>query len=274
VALSARSAQSAERAQSAHALAPPGAALRLGDALRDARGDALRDALGASPSPPASLAGSGSSVSWMSVSFQSSNEEERFRRVCRVLGLIGYVFLFTASCSFFSSLYPVRAAGTREGPQAAGAAAATSVDAFVVTSNIIAIDLCSALFVICGFVAGYTHANMAAADWCEFSKIVSLYVLVDLWLSTCATLVLGSIFHLAKHSFRFQVRRVTRFVVCRFVVCRFVVCRFVVCRFVVCRFVVCRFVVRWRAERRRIIMTMLLFSAAPRAAMFLRCFRD
>jgi hypothetical protein len=92
------------------------------------------------------------------------------------------------------------------------------VDAFVVTSNIIAIDLCSALFVICGFVAGYTHANMAAADWCEFSKIVSLYVLVDLWLSTCATLVLGSIFHLAKHSFRFQVRRVLLFVVLLFVV--------------------------------------------------------
>jgi hypothetical protein len=195
-------------AQSAHALVPPGAALRLGDACGDARGDALRDALGASPSPPASLAGSGSSVSWMGVSFQSSNEEERFRRVCRVLGLIGYVFLFTASCSFFSSLYPVRAAETRtsSSPEEPQAAAATSVDAFVVTSNIIAIDLCSALFVICGFVSGYTHANMAGADWCEFSKIVSLYVLVDLWLSTCATLVLGSIFHLTKHSFRFQVR--------------------------------------------------------------------
>jgi hypothetical protein len=113
---------------------------------------------------------------------------ERFRRVCRALALIGYVYLFTASCSFFSSLYPVRAE--------AEAAAATSVDAFLVTSNIIAIDLCSALFVICGFVAAYTHANMTAADWCEFAKIVSLYVLVDLWLSTCGTLVLGSIFHL------------------------------------------------------------------------------
>ena len=45
---------------------------------------------------------------------------------------------------------------------------------------------------------------MTAADWCEFAKIVSLYVLVDLWLSTCGTLVIGSIFHLAKHSFRFQ----------------------------------------------------------------------
>jgi len=146
------------------------------------------------PSPPASLAGSGGS--WMSVSFQSSHEEERFRRVCRALALIGYVYLFTASCSFFSSLYPVRAE--------AEAAAATSVDAFLVTSNIIAIDLCSALFVICGFVAAYTHANMTAADWCEFAKIVSLYVLVDLWLSTCGTLVIGSIFHLAKHSFRFQ----------------------------------------------------------------------
>jgi hypothetical protein len=182
---------SARRALSAHPLVPPGAALRLGDG----RGDKLRDALGASPSPPASLAGSGSSVSWMSVSFQSSNDEERFRRVCRVLGLIGYVFLFTASCSFFSSLYPVRAA----------AAAATDVDAFVVMSNIIVIDLCSALFLICDFVAAYTHANMAGAEWWEFEKIVSLYVLVDLWLSTCATLVLGSIFHLVKHSFRFQV---------------------------------------------------------------------
>jgi hypothetical protein len=36
--------------------------------------------------------------------------------------LIGYVYLFTASCSFFSSIYPVRAE--------AEAAAATSVDAF------------------------------------------------------------------------------------------------------------------------------------------------
>jgi hypothetical protein len=28
----------------------------------------------------------------------------------------------------------------------------------------------------------------------EFAKIVSLYVLVDLWLSTCGTLFIGSIF--------------------------------------------------------------------------------
>jgi hypothetical protein len=132
----------------------------------------------------------------MSVSFQSSHEEERFRRVCRALALIGYVYLFTASCSFFSSLYPVRAE--------AEAAAATSVDAFLVTSNIIAIDLCSALFVICGFVAAYTHANMTAADWWEFSKIVSLFVLVDLWLSTAVALLAGSVFHLARHSFRFE----------------------------------------------------------------------
>jgi hypothetical protein len=97
------------------------------------------------------------------------------------------VYLFTASCSFFSSLYPVRAE----------AAAATSVDAFLVTSNIIVIDLCIVFFVICSFVVAYTHANMMAADWCEYAKIVSLYVLVDLWLSTCWTMLIGSIFHLA-----------------------------------------------------------------------------
>ncbi|NBX19075.1 MAG: hypothetical protein EBR09_17155, partial [Proteobacteria bacterium] len=128
------------------------------------------------------------------MSFQSQAEEERFRRVCRVIGVIVYVYLFTGSCSFFSSLYPVRAER----------AAVNSVDAFVVTSGIVAIDLCSALFVVCGFIAAYAHANMTAADWWEFAKIVSLFVLVDLWLSTCVALVVGSVFHLARHSFRFR----------------------------------------------------------------------
>jgi hypothetical protein len=50
--------------------------------------------------------------------------------------------------------YPVRAEEEAE----------TSVVAFLVTSNIIAIDLCIAFFVICGFVAAYTHANMTEAD--------------------------------------------------------------------------------------------------------------
>ena len=149
-------------------------------------------------SPPrsaGSTAGSAwSSGSWISVSFGNTNEEERFRRVCHALSLVGYVYLFTGSCSFFSTLYPVR---ERAGPP-------SSVDAFLVTSSIIAIDLCSALFVICGFMAAYAHASMTAADWCELSKIVSLYVLVDLWLSTAATLFVGSIFHIAKHSFHLR----------------------------------------------------------------------
>ena len=114
--------------------------------------------------------------------------------MCNALLLVGYVYLFTGSCSFFSSLYPVRE----------HASPPSSVDAFLVTSNIIAIDLCNSLFVICGFMAAYTHANMTAADWWELSKIVSLYVLVDLWLSTAATLLVGSIFHIAKHSFRLR----------------------------------------------------------------------
>jgi hypothetical protein len=87
---------------------------------------------------------------------------------------MGYAYLVTASCSFFSSLYPAR--------EPACAAPPASVDAFLVTSSIVAIDLCSALFVICGFMAAYAHANMTSADWYEFSKIVGLYVLVDLWL--------------------------------------------------------------------------------------------
>ena len=149
-------------------------------------------------SPPRSVgssADSGSSCSsWISVTFANGHEEERFRRVCNALLMVGYVYLFTGSCSFFSSLYPVRKA----------VAAVASVDAFLVTSNIIAIDLCSALFVVCGFMAAYTHANMTAGDWGEFSKILGLYVFVDLWLSTAATLFAGSIFHLAKQSFRLR----------------------------------------------------------------------
>ena len=148
------------------------------------------------PAPSPRPASAASSASWISVNFANAAEEERFLRVCRALWLIGYAYLFTASCSFFSSLYPAR--------EPARATPPASVDAFLVTSSIVAIDLCSALFVICGFMAAYAHANMTSADWYEFSKIVALYVLVDLWLSTAATLLVGSIFHLAKHSFRLR----------------------------------------------------------------------
>jgi hypothetical protein len=199
----ARGAGSEDLGARARAASPAGSAashagLRAGSragSLAGSRAGSLESVGGLSVSPTGSTASMAESAgSWISVSFQSQTEEERFRRVCRILGVIGYVYLFTGSCSFFSSLYPVR---ERAGP-------VNSVDAFVVTSNIIAIDLCSALFVVCGFIAAYAHANMTAADWWEFSKIVSLFVLVDLWLTTAVALLMGSVFHLARHSFRFE----------------------------------------------------------------------
>lgn len=193
-ACSARSVRSVDLGAAERARSPAGSqASRASRASRAvSQAASLDSAGGLSASPTASMAESAGS--WISVSFQSQTEEERFRRVCRILGVVGYVYLFTGSCSFFSSLYPVR---ERAGP-------VNSVDAFVVTSNIIAIDLCSALFVVCGFIAAYAHANMTAADWWEFSKIVSLFVLVDLWLSTGVALLAGSVFHLARHTFRFE----------------------------------------------------------------------
>lgn len=186
---SARGAQSPQSAQSARSVR----SVNLGAAERaQSPPRSPGSAGGLSPSPTASIAESAGS--WISVSFRSQAEEERFMKVCRILGVIGYVYLFTGSCSFFSSLYPVREQ----------AAPSNSVDAFLVTSNIIAIDLCSALFVVCGFISAYAHANMNSSDWFEFSKIVSLFTLVDLWLTTAVALLVGSVFHLARHTFRFE----------------------------------------------------------------------
>jgi hypothetical protein len=111
---------------------------------------------------------------------------------------LAYLYCLASCTMFFSSLYPVP---TRPEPEAAGRGS-SPVDAFVMTSHILAIDVSSAFFVLAGFFSAYTFCNIASADRAELCKVVALYTLVDVWLAALLSLLFGSIFHLAQHSFR------------------------------------------------------------------------
>ena len=80
---------------------------------------------------------------------------------------------------FFSSLYPVTGA-----PDAPDEEPRTSpVDAFLMTSHVYTIDTTSAFFVLAGFFAAYTFANVPSTDPHEICKIVAIYTLIDVWLA-------------------------------------------------------------------------------------------
>jgi hypothetical protein len=138
-----------------------------------------------------------SACSWFEVRFQLEADALRF--TCFVNICVAFVWMYTlsASIAFFSSMYPVLA------PIAAAEALPIStVDAFVLTSSIIVIDITSALFVVVGFFSAFMLANIAKADVFDLCKIIVVYVVIDVWLCTLLSMLFGSIFHLTRHSFR------------------------------------------------------------------------
>jgi hypothetical protein len=76
------------------------------------------------------------------------------------------------------------------------------VDFLLVTSHICAIDITSAFFVVSGFFASYTYENVPAADHADLRKLITVYTLIDVWLAGLLTLLVCSVFHLVRHSFR------------------------------------------------------------------------
>ena len=69
------------------------------------------------------------------------------------------------------------------------------------TSHICAIEISSA-FLVSGFFAAYTYENVPATDHADLRKLIAVYALIDVWLAGLLTLLVGSVFHLVRHSFR------------------------------------------------------------------------
>ena len=152
----------------------------------------------APPDDAASASSSGESACWLELRFQLLKDALRFKMFVALTWALAYLYCLASCTMFFSSLYPVP---TRPEPEAAGRGS-SPVDAFVMTSHILAIDVSSAFFVLAGFFSAYTFCNIASADRAELCKVVALYTLVDVWLAALLSLLFGSIFHLAQHSFR------------------------------------------------------------------------
>jgi hypothetical protein len=47
-----------------------------------------------------------------------------------------------------------------------------------------------------------SYENVPAADHADLRKLIAVYALIDVWLAGLLTLLVGSVFHLVRHSFR------------------------------------------------------------------------
>lgn len=143
-----------------------------------------------------------SACSWFEVRFQLEADALRFTCFVNICVVFVWMYTLSASIAFFSSLYPVSAPTMKTSSSAPETLPVSTVDAFVLTSSIIVIDITSALFVVVGFFSAFMLANIARADVFDLCKIIVVYVVTDVWLCTLLSMLFGSIFHLTRHSFR------------------------------------------------------------------------
>lgn len=146
-------------------------------------------------------AGSGSSViQHFELAFQLEKDSLRFQMYTIITLAFTSLYSIATACMFFSSLYPRPEVGMANMTDTRTAA----VDSVLLASHVFVIDATSAIFVVTGFFAAYIFANVPPNDRVELCKMFALYVLIDVWLVCCLTVVAGSVFHLARHSFRAQ----------------------------------------------------------------------
>jgi len=119
-----------------------------------------------------------------------------FTEFVRLCVIVTSIHTISASVSFFSSLYPVLLTDEQKTHTIN-----STVDAFVLTSNVMAIDFSSAFFVICGFFCAYTVTNLDSENMGMLYTVISLNILVDVWLATLVSVIFGSIFHIMRGTF-------------------------------------------------------------------------
>lgn len=140
-----------------------------------------------------------STTSWFEVQFQLSGDAVRFKLFVRICLVFTWMYTVSACISFFSSLYIVSEKDTLSKPLRS-----SNVDTLVMISNIMVIDITSALFVVVGFFASFMLSNIIKADAFELTKIVVIYTVLDVWLCTIFSAVAGGIFHLTRQAFHTQ----------------------------------------------------------------------
>ena len=143
----------------------------------------------------ASVRSSESSSSWMELRFQLHADAMRFSHFVHFSVIFASMYIMTASTAFFSSLYPVAEIAENQAPTH------STVDSFVLTSAIIAIDITSAFFVVIGFFCAYTLTNINSSDVSMLFRIIILHTIIDVWIATLLSVIFGSIFHALRGTF-------------------------------------------------------------------------
>lgn len=141
------------------------------------------------------ISSSESASSWIELNFQMHADAIRFSCFVKLCVIFVCMYTIGASTVFYSSFYPVREDNTTKVPLS------SSVDAFLLTSAIITVDITSAFFVVVGFFCAYTMANINASDVFLMWKVVLLNTWIDVFLANFISVLFGSIFHLCRHSF-------------------------------------------------------------------------
>ena len=137
---------------------------------------------------------------WIMLRFQLSKDALRFKMFVLWMWVLVSAYDMASCTMFLCSLYPVH----MQQVNSTILRRVSSVDTFVMTSHILVIDISSAIFVLAGFFAAYTFANIAARDRAELCRTIALYTVIDVWLCAGLAMLFGSIFHLSQHSFKPQ----------------------------------------------------------------------
>ena len=121
--------------------------------------------------------------------FEDSADESKFACMLQYLQRCMLTYLFTSAATFCSSNYTTHA---------------SNLDVLIVSTDIITIDVCSCFFVLSGFTATYVYSSIGWDAWKGVHAVVTAQIFADVWVSTVAVLLFGSLDTLMKTRFHLK----------------------------------------------------------------------
>lgn len=122
------------------------------------------------------------------ITFEDEESEFKFWGLTQTVTQLAFFYLVCTSMSSCSSLYTGNP---------------SLIDSVLLTFDIVTVDISSAFFVVCGFVAAFVYSSV---NWDVFQSIrftILMHIMTDLWLSGVATVIFGSLYQLLIHRMHF-----------------------------------------------------------------------
>lgn len=121
--------------------------------------------------------------------FEDKASEYTFYSLVRVLQ--GIILCYLVCMSFTASSSPY----TKH---------PSNLDHIMLATDILCVDMTSALFVLAGFLCGFVYHSVGPHVWVDMRAQIITAMYVDLWFSGVAAVLIGSLDALIKHQFHFS----------------------------------------------------------------------